>query len=272
MTSPVPAKDLSDQPLEPPKLPDRPEFEHPAKAVKKHIIIYASVLLTLLIMLAGLSAFGYRYYHDKHLSTSAATISSQNTDSTKSPVTPAQPVDVYAGWQTYSNSQVSFKYPSGWIASNGRGQSAVADATSTAFESSATTTAENPGAQVTLYLQVSTDNLTIDCASAPCQVTAVVPLSNPQLPGAVLAIVNQTSGNGTNFTEYVVASSGTKVGDTSVSPVKTGSKNAYIFGQPYYTPSNGGLTIAARVTNASVFQSDSHFKDLLGLINNVMFN
>lgn len=190
-----------------------PSQPTPSKIKHAHKFILGYIALIILVAaVAGV----YTWQHKKVNSLNAQVNSLQEQvaglQKTKtSNTTTAQPANPYAGWQTYSNSQVSFKYPSNWTASKGpaSSQSTVADATSPAFTSSAMTTADNPGAQVTFYLQLSTDSSTIDCAGAPCQVTAVTPLSNSQLPDDVLAVVNQTSGNGTNFTEYVVASSNT---------------------------------------------------------------
>ena len=230
------------------------------------------ILILVIVVLIGVVGFMVFKNHSKTKPTPVAgttTKSSSATTPAKITTTP----DPYAGWQTYSNSQVSFKYPSDWKTSNGPGnsQSTVADATSPAFLSSAVTASQNAGAQITDYLQLSTDSSTIGCAYTPCTVSAVTPISNSQLPNAVLALVNQTSGNGTNFTEWVVASSATKVGDTSVSTVKAGSNSIYVFGQAYYTPQGGGLTVAARVNNPVAFQADSHYQDLVNLVNSVQF-
>lgn len=229
------------------------------------------IVVLVLVVVGGAGVYVYHRNHKTKAPASSSVNSSNQTSKNNTSNTTAK-TDPYAGWKTYANAQVSFKYPSDWTATMGRGQSRVADATSPAFTSSAVNTANNPGAPVYLYLQLSTDGLTIDCADAPCQVAAVTPLSNPQLPGAVLALVSQTSGNGTEFTEYVVARGGAKVGDTSIDAVKTGSDNAYIFGQPYYSPKDGGLTMAARITDLATFQADSHVKDLVNLINSISFN
>ena len=55
------------------------------------------VLLLLLILIAGIGLYGYRYYHDKHLTKSAAAISSQTTDQQKSTTgtQPSQPTTQY---------------------------------------------------------------------------------------------------------------------------------------------------------------------------------
>ncbi len=232
--------------------------------------------LLIVVVVVLLGVVGYMVYKNHNKTTNSATTANTaaTTPTKTTTTTPAKPVDPYAGWQTYSNSQVSFKYPSGWMASKGPGnsQSTIADATSPAFTSSAMTTAQNSGAPVTLYLQLSTSSSTVYCSNDPCKVTAVAPLSNSQLPNTVLAVVNQTSGNGTNFSQYVVVSDSTKVGDTTINAVKAGSSSVYVFGQPYYTPSGGGLTVAARVTDTAALQADSHFKDLVSLINSVKFN
>ena len=235
------------------------------------------VLVFVIVALIGVA--GWLVYKNHHkitttASTTTSTTKPATTSTTTNNTTSTQASNPYSGWQTYTNSQVSFKYPSDWKASNGPGdsQSTVADATSPAFISNAVTTADNPGAPITLYLQLSTDSLNIDCADAPCQVTAVAPLNNLQLPGDVLAVANQTSGSGTEFTEYVVASGNTKVGDTTINAVKTGSSSIYVFGQAYYTPSGGGLTEAARLSDVTAFQADSHFKDLVNLINSIKFD
>lgn len=231
--------------------------------------------LLVVFVIAALTVTGlvvYPHHKPSSAKNSAATSQTQTSTQPQNMVTTQPAPDPYAGWQTYSNPNVSLKYPSGWTVSIGRGPYDRAAATSPAFTSGAVETADNPGAQITMILRLDTDSATVDCASAPCQVSAVTPISNPQLPGAVLALVNQVSGNGTKYTEYVVTSSTTKVGDTSVSPVKAGSSNLYVFGQAYYTPKDGTLTIAARVTDAAGFQADSHFKDLVGLINSIKFN
>src|SRR5208282_478188 len=155
---------------------------------------------------------------------------SQPTMSTKNL---AAPSNTTVSWQTFSNSQVSFKYPSTWTNSSGP-QGTIDAVTSPSFTSNAVDTSTNLGAQIALTLQFSTNSSTIDCMETACVVSAVVPLSNSQLPGAVLAMVNQTSGNGTKFTEYVIAGGATKVGDMSVSAVKIGSSNIYLMGQPDY--------------------------------------
>lgn len=232
-------------------------------------------LEVLLILLVAVVLAGAGWYvWQRHTNTPANVSSSLNSGRpAPSPTPTSTPTpDPYAGWKVYSNSQVSFKYPSDWTA--GTRQATVAVANSPTFSSSAVDTASNPGAPIDLFLQFSTDGATIDCADSTCQVSAVVSLSNSQLPGAVLAAVNQTSGNGTKFTEYVVASSTTKVGDTSVTAVKAGSGNVYVFGQPEYNTNGNGVTAmeAARVTDVTALQSDSHLKELVSLINSVHFN
>lgn len=235
-------------------------------------VIELSLVLFIVAALAVTGLVVYQRHKPSGAKNSAATSQTQTTTQPQNTATTQPAPDPYAGWQTYNNPSVSLKYPSGWTVTTGYGPSDRAAATSSAYTSNAVETAENPGAQITMFLQLSTDSITIDCASAPCQVSAVTPISNPQLPGTVLALVNQVSGNGTKFTEYVVTGSTTKAGDTSVSPIKVGSGNLYVFGQAYYTPKDGTLTIAARVTNTAGFQSDSHFKDLVGLINSIKFN
>ena len=218
-------------------------------------------------------------YYNHHQTNALNADTSSSTTANKSIISnntkTASTANPYAGWKTYGNSQVSFQYPSDWTASNGPGDSlsTAADATSPTYASSATTTKDNPGALIDLYLQISSDGSTIDCADNPCLVTAIVPLNNSQLPSSVLAIVNQTSGNGTQFTEYVVASNATKVGDTSLNATKAGS-GLYVFGQPEYNTNGTGITPyeAAKVSNVATFQSDNHFTDLVSLINSIKFN
>jgi hypothetical protein len=234
-------------------------------------------ILMVLVVVVLIVVVGWLIYKNHHkVAAPVVTTSTNKSAASTSTKTTTTTVSPYAGWQTYSNSQVSFEYPRGWAASNGPGdsQSTVADTTSATYASSATTTLDNLDAPIDLYLQLSTDTLTIDCADAPCQVTTIAPLSNLQLPGAVLAVVNQTSNNGTKFTQYVVASGSTKVGDTTVSAVKTGSSGIYIFGQPEYNTNGQGVTSreAASVNDANIFQSDSHFQDLIKLIDSIKFN
>jgi hypothetical protein len=184
--------------------------------------------------------------------------------------------NTYAGWQTLSNGQVSFKYPFDWTTINGpsgRGPDDFAIATSPAFSSSAVTATDEPGAQVTFIMQLSSESDTIGCDDTSCDVIAIVPLDNSQMPGAVLALVNQTSNNGSNFTQYVVVSGNTKVGDTSIKPVELGRSEVYIFGQPdYYPTSQGDISNAAQITNISALESESNFKDLVNIINSIKFN
>ena len=231
------------------------------------------LLIVAVVVLLGV--VGYMVYKNHNKANTTPTTTTKITSTTPAKTTTTTPaVDPYVGWQTYSNSQVSFKYPSGWTASKGPGnsQSTIADATSPGFTTTSMTTAQNSGAPVTLYLQLSTSSSTVYCSNDPCKVTAVAQLTNSQLPNTVLAVVNQTSGNGTNYSQYVVVSDSTKVGDTTINAVKAGSSSVYIFGQPYYTPSGGGLTVAARITDTAAFQADSHFKDLVNLINSAKFN
>lgn len=228
------------------------------------------------MIIALIGVVGWLVYKDHHKTTPVTTTSTSATKPNTSTSTKTTTTNLYTGWKSYSNSQLSFQYPSDWTASNGPGdsQSTVADATSSTYASSATTTKDNPGASIDLYLQISNDSSTIDCADAPCQVTAVSPLSNSQLPNSVLAVVNQTSGNGTKFTEYVVASNATKVGDTTINAVKAGSSGSYVFGQPEYNTNGQGVTQyeAASINNVSSFQSDIHYIDLISLINSIKFN
>lgn len=233
-------------------------------------------VILVVVIVALIGVVGWLVYKDHHKTT---TVNITNTPATKpstSISSKTATTNPYAGWKSYSNSQLSFQYPSNWTAGNGPGdsQSTVADATSSTYASSATTTKDNPRASIDLYLQISSDSLTIDCADAPCQVTAVSPLNNLQLPSSVLAVVNQISGNGTKFTEYVIASNATKVGDTTVNAVKAGSSGLYIFGQPEYNTNSQGVTPyeAASVNDVASFQSDSHYTDLVSLINSIKFN
>lgn len=177
--------------------------------------------------------------------------------------------DPYTGWQTYTNSQVTLKYPSSWMVMPGH--YGEVDAKSPTFNTTTMATDEKPGAPVIEFLRLYTDSSTVGCQDAPCQVSAVIPLNNPQLPGAVFAIVNQTSSNGTHFTQWVVASGNTKVGATSITGVTAGTGGMYVFGQSVYYPTNPSLGLAARVTNVPGFESDSHFKDLITLINSITF-
>lgn len=237
-------------------------------------------VILVIVIVALIGTVGWLVYKNHHKTTALNTSTTSSKATTKSTVAnntkTVATANSYAGWKSYSNSQVSFQYPADWTASNGPGdsQSTVADATSSTYTSSATTTATNPGASIDLYLQISSDSSTIDCADAPCTVTAVSPLSNSQLPNSVLAFVNQTSGNGTKFTEYVVASNITKVGDTTINAIKAGSSGLYVFGQPEYNTNGQGVTQyeAASVSNVSAFQADSHYTDLVSLINSIKFN
>ena len=227
--------------------------------------------LLIVLVIAALTAVGlvvYQRHKPSRAKNSTAANQTQSTTQSQNTATSRPGPDPYAGWQTYSNSDVSLKYPSEWTVSAGQGQDDRAAATSPAFTNSAV---DDPSTQINLYLRLSTDSQTIDCWGNKCQISATAPLDNPQLPGAVLAIVNQISNNGTHFTEYVVTGSGTKVGDTSISPVKTGTNNIYIFGQAYYTPKDNKLSLAAMVTDPASFQADSHFRDLISLINGIRF-
>jgi Tfp pilus assembly protein PilV len=226
------------------------------------------ILLLVIVSLIGVVGFMVYKNHNK---TSNSTTTASTTKSSTTP-TKATP-DPYAGWQSYSDSHVSFKYPSGWQMGNGDKYATVGlGVTSPNFTSTAFTTADNTGAPVALFLQLSTNSSTVYCSNDPCKVTAVAPLSNAQLPNSVLALVNQTSGNGTNYSQYVVVSNATKVGDTTINALKAGSDGIYLFGQPDYTPKDGGLSEAARVSDTAALQADSHFKDLVNLINSVKFN
>jgi hypothetical protein len=230
------------------------------------------LLIVAVVVLLGI--VGYMVYKNHNKATTNNSTTTASTTTTPAKTTTTQPVDPYAGWQSYSDSHMSFKYPSGWQAGAGADKYAAVSVTATSpgFATTSMTTADNPGAPVTLSLQLSTNSSTVYCSNDPCKVTAVAPLSNAQLPNTVLAVVNQTSGNGTNYSQYVVVSNNTKVGDTTINAVKAGSSSIYVFGQPYYTPKDGGLTIAARVTDTAALQADSHFKDLVNLINSVKFN
>ncbi|GEM_PF-3112623 len=230
-----------------------------------------AMLVLVIVVLVGVA--GYMVYKNHHKTTTTAS-SANSTRTTPSSTSTKTTTDPYAGWQSYSDSHVSFKYPSGWQAGTGADKYGAVSVTATSpgFTTTSMTTADNPGAPVTLSLQLSTNSSTVYCSNDPCKVTAVASLNNAQLPNTVLAIVNQTSGNGTNYSQYVVVSDSTKVGDTTINAVKAGSSGIYVFGQPYYTPKDGGLTIAARVNDTSALQTDTHFKDLANLINSVKFN
>ena len=231
---------------------------------------FLGVLLVILV-LAATGGAGVYVYHKNHKSktTSSTSSSSSTTGTKKGSMGGSTTSDPYAEWKTYSNNQVHFRYPTTWTA--GPRQSTVATTTSSAYMSSGVETAANPGSSIDLFLQLSTDTATIDCTDAPCEVIATLPLNNSQLSGAVLAVVNQTSGNGTKFTEYVVARGATKAGDTSVVPVKLGTSNIYVFGQPEYETQDQGMpqSLAARVTDVNSFQADANFKDLVTLIDSI---
>lgn len=233
--------------------------------IRSRVEGFGTVEVALAVVLVALIGIVGWLVYARHKSNDSNRTATSNTRTTQVP-------SPYAGWHAYTNSQVSFKYPANWEASNGPSfsQSTVADATSTAFTTSAATTAENPGLPITDYLQVSTDNVTIGCADTYCQVAATVPLNNPQLRNDVLALVNQTAGDGTKFTQWIVANSATKVGDTQINAVASGSKNMYVFGQAYYSSEKG--PIAARITNVAQFQADGHFKDMVNLINSINFS
>lgn len=231
-----------------------------------------ALLVLVIVILIGV--VGWMVYKNHNKTTSNNTTASNSSTNTSSQTKTTQAPDPYAGWQSYSDSNVSFKYPTGWQAGLGADKYATVDvsATSPSFTTNSMSTAQNPGASVTLSLQLSTNSSTVYCSNDPCTVTAVIPLSNSQLPNSSLAVVNQTSGNGTNYSQYVVVGDNTKVGNTTINAVKAGSKDIYVFGQPYYTPKDGGLTVAARVTDTAALQTDSHFKDLVNLINSAKFN
>jgi hypothetical protein len=239
------------------------------KSDQKGFSAVEGLLVVLILVVIG--AVGYMVYHNNHKTkASVSTTASTKPASTAKTTTPPDP---YAGWQSYSDSHVSFKYPSGWQIGNGDKYATVGiGVTSPNFTSTAFTTADNAGAPVALFLQVSTNGSTVYCSNDPCTVTAVTPLNNTQLPNSALAIVNQTRGNGTNYSQYVVVSSSTKVGDTTINALKGGTDGIYLFGQPDYTPKDGGLSEAARVSNATTLQADSNFKNLANLINSVKFN
>ncbi len=230
----------------------------------------------LILVIVGLIGFvGWYVWHSKNNASSTYN-SAANAGSNTKPNSGTKSIaaDPYAGWQSYSDSHVSFKYPSGWQASPGADKYAAVSVSSISpgFTTTSMATTDNPGAPVTLSLQLSTNSSTVYCSNDPCKVIAIASLSNSQLPNSVLAVVNQTSGNGTNYSQYVVVSNSTKVGDATISALKAGSSSIYVFGQPYYTPKDGGLTTAARVTDTAALQADSHFKDLVNLINSVKFN
>jgi hypothetical protein len=154
-----------------------------------------------------------------------------------------------------SNIQLSFKYPTNWTTidgPSGKGPNDFAVATSPAFTSSSMTTADNPGAQVNLILQLSNDSDTIGCDENQCKVSSITPLNNLQMPNAVLVLVNETSNNGTNFTQYVVANSNSKVGDTSITADRSGSNSVYVFGQPYYYLSPNTISETTEITDPPV--------------------
>jgi hypothetical protein len=203
-------------------------------------------------------------YHNDH---NSKTTSKSTKTTTTNP---------YTGWQTYSDSYASFKYPSSWQTGIGQDKYTTHDIniTSPGFISNAMSTATNPGTPVTVSLDLSTDSsmATFCNEGYTCQVVTTIALNNPQLPNSSFVIVNQTSPNGTNFSQYEVAGNSSKVGDTTINPLKFGNNDIYIFGQPYYTPQDGGLTIAARVTNPTTIQTDTHFKDLVNLINSIKFD
>lgn len=229
------------------------------------------VIVLVIVILVGV--VGYMVYKNHHKTVSHSTTTGTTTPRTSTQAKTAS-VNPYAGWQTYTDSQVSFKYPTGWQASTGADKYATVSvtATSPSFTTSSMTTGDNPGAPVTLSLQLSTNSSTVYCSNDPCTVAAVAPISNPQLSHSALALVNQTSGNGTNYSQYVVVSDNTKVGDTTITAAKAGTSGIYVFGQPYYTPKDGGPTVAARLTDTAALQADSHFKDLVTLINSITFN
>lgn len=230
-----------------------------------------AVLVLVIVILIGV--VGWMVYKNHNKTTNNKTTASNSSANTSPQTKTTQAPDPYAGWQSYSDSSVSFKYPTGWQAGRGADKYATVDvaATSPGFTTSSMTTAQNPGAPVTLSLQLTSSSPPDYCNGYTCQIAAITPLANAQFPNAALAIVNQTSGNGTQFSEYVVVSNSTQVGDKSVTPSKS-TNNFYIYGQPYYTPSDGGLTIAARITDTTALQADSHFKDLVSLVNSVKFN
>lgn len=236
---------------------------------------FSAVEVVLVLVIVGLiGVVGWIVYKSHHKATTSSVTTTSSTKPAATQKATTAPVDPYAGWQNYSDSHMSFKYPTSWQTGAGADKYAAisVSTTSPGFASTAFTTADNPGSPVTLSLQLSTNSSTVYCSNDPCKVTAVAPLSNSQLPNTELAIVNQTSGNGTNYSQYVVVSNSTKVGDTSINATKAGSNNIYVFGQPYYTPKDGGLTVAARVSDTAALQADTHFKDLVNLINSVKFN
>jgi type II secretory pathway pseudopilin PulG len=227
---------------------------------------FSAVETILVLVIVGLLGFiGWYVWHNS---------SAKNVNASMSkPVTAKNTSDPYAGWQTYNDDHVNFKYPADWQAGTGADKYAAVSvsATSPSYTTTAMTTADNPGASITLSLDLSSNSSTIYCSTDPCTVTAVVPINNSQLPNSALAVVNQTSGNGTKYSQYVVVSNSTKVGDTTINAVKAGTSGIYMFGQPDYIPKDGGLTIAARVSDTVALQSDSHFKNLINLINSVQF-
>lgn len=227
----------------------------------------------ILVVLAVIGTAGWIVYKDHHKTT--ATQTTTKTDSTSSNVTKPPAPDPYSDWQPYSDTYVSFKYPSGWQVGIGQDKYAAHDinVTSAGFTSSAISTATNPGTPVTISMQISTSSdVAPSCSEYTCQIIAIVHLDNAQLPNALFAVVNQTSPNGTNFTQYAVVGAGTKVGDTTITPAKFGNNGIYVYGQPYYTPSGGGLSEAARVTDATLLRANSDFKDLVNLVDSIKFN
>jgi hypothetical protein len=227
--------------------------------------------LLIILILVVIGGVGYMVYHNNHKTKTVAastTAAKTKTSSTKTATNP------YSGWKTYTGSQVSFQYPSSWTVSTNANPAVGVSVTSPIFTSSSAGVSNSSGygSTVSMLAQIGTTNGSDYCSGSSCQVTAVVPLSNSQLKGDVLAVVNQTvNGTSSSDTTFVVANGNTKVGDTDVTQAGA-SDGLYVNGQTEYNSPSMESTVTAPVSNVTELKTNSYFTNLVSLINGMKFN
>src|SRR5579863_2059588 len=126
--------------------------------------------LLILVVLAAIGCAGWIIYKDHHKSTHTSTTT--KTTPTSSNTAKSSTPDPYSGWKFYSDSYVSFKYPSDWQAGLGPDKYSTHDVgvTSSGFTSSEISTIANQSAPVTISLQLDTDDGPMSCDGYACQI------------------------------------------------------------------------------------------------------
>lgn len=231
-------------------------------------------LIIVIIVLVGI--IGWLVYKNHHQTTSAITKTSSvssKTTSSKSSATSSNST-TYSGWQTFSDSVLSIKYPSSWTFSNNTGDVEI-DASSQ-FESFFDMPGYVPQGQVYFSYDIEEDNTQglanpTDCSQG-CDVQAILPLQISGAPTAKLIIFTayDSSGNQYGYIEVVNGSAAILGSTTSLDEgVTVNGHLLQIVGTVDYDAADQSMDQAS-FSNLADFEASQEFKDGVNALNSLV--